>query len=139
MTLTVTSGGTTGNLALNRPAVASSVYSAQFPASAAFDGDLTTRWSSTFSDPQWIYVDLGATSNINRVKLVWELAYGKSFKIQVSPDATNWTDIFSTTTGTGGTNDLTGLAGTGRYVRMFGLTRGTPYGYSLYEMEVYGG
>ena len=69
---------------------------------------------------------------------MWEAAYGKSFKIQVSPDATNWTDIFSTTTNTALTNDLTGLTGTGRYVRMYGLTRGTPYGYSLYEMEVYG-
>lgn len=137
VTLTVTSGGGI-NLALNRPAVASSVEGAQYPASAAVDGNLTTRWSSRFSDPQWIYVDLGATYNINRVKLVWEAAYGKSFKIQVSPDATNWTDIFSTTTNTSLTNDLTGLAGTGRYVRMYGLTRGTPYGYSLYEMEVYG-
>jgi F5/8 type C domain/Domain of unknown function (DUF1929)/Glyoxal oxidase N-terminus len=137
VTLTVTSGGEI-NLALNRPAVASSVEGAQYPARAAVDGNLTTRWSSRFSDPQWIYVDLGATYNINRVKLVWEAAYGKSFKIQVSPDATNWTDIFSTTTNTSLTNNLTGLAGTGRYVRMYGLTRGTPYGYSLYEMEVYG-
>jgi len=26
----------------------------------AVDGDLSTRWSSDFSDPQSIYVDLGA-------------------------------------------------------------------------------
>ena len=134
-TVTLTVGT---NLALGKPAVASSLQAAQYPASAAVDGNLTTRWSSQFSDPQWIYVDLGATYNINRVKLVWEAAYGKSFQIQVSPDATNWTEIYSTTTNTALTNDLTGLTGTGRYVRMNGRLRGTPYGYSLYEIEVYG-
>ena len=99
--------------------MASSVEGAQYPASAAVDGNLTTRWSSQYSDPQWIYVDLGATYNINRVKLVWEAAYGKSFKIQVSPDATNWTDIFSTTTNTALTNDLTGLGTGSRALRAY--------------------
>ena len=31
-----------------------------FPASAAVDGNAGTRWSSAFSDPQWLQVDLGA-------------------------------------------------------------------------------
>ncbi|MCT9934864.1 ThuA domain-containing protein [Planotetraspora sp. A-T 1434] len=42
----------TTNLALNKPATASSVESAAYPASAAVDGSATTRWSSLFSDPQ---------------------------------------------------------------------------------------
>ena len=51
----------------------------------------------------------------------------------------NWTTIYSTTTGLGGVQDLTGLSGTGRYVRMYGTVRGLPaYGYSLYELEVFG-
>jgi hypothetical protein len=41
--------------------------------------------------------------------------------------------------GLGGVQDLTGLSGTGRYVRMYGTVRGLPaYGYSLYEFQVYG-
>ena len=83
----------------------------------------------------WIYRH---TVNINRVKLTWENAYATSFQINVSSDAANWTTIYSTTTGTGGTKDLTGLSGTGRYVRMYGTVRQTVYGYSLYEFEVYG-
>jgi len=45
--------GTT-NVALNQPASASS-YENQgaYPASAAFDGNTGTRWSSVFADPQW--------------------------------------------------------------------------------------
>jgi hypothetical protein len=125
------------NIALYKPATASSLENAGYPAMNAFDGNLTTRWSSAFSDPQWIYVDLGATYNISEVVLYWEAAYGKSYQIQVSPDATNWTTIYSTTTGLGGTEDLTGLSGTGRYVRMYGTARGTAYGYSILEFQVF--
>ncbi len=125
------------DLALNKPAVASSVETSDFPASYAFDGSMANRWSSLYSDPQWIYVDLGAAYNINRVKLSWEAAYASAYEIQVSSDATNWTSIYSTTTGTGGTNDLA-ITGTGRYVRMYGTQRATAWGYSLWEFEVYG-
>jgi hypothetical protein len=76
---------------------------------------------------------------IDRVKLFWERAYAKSYKIQVSDDAMNWTDIYSTTEGDGGIDDLAGLSGNGRYVRMYGTQRGTEWGYHLYEMEVYHG
>ncbi len=126
------------NLALNKPATASSVEVAGFEAAKAVDGNATTRWSSAFSDPQWIYVDLQATYNITHVKLTWEAAYGSAYQIQVSDNASTWTPIFSTTTGNGATDDLTGLSGSGRYVRMYGTARGTQWGYSLFEFEVYG-
>ncbi|MEU3462545.1 discoidin domain-containing protein [Streptomyces sp. NPDC006733] len=139
--LTVTApGGGPVLLSQGRTATASSVESSSFAASAAFDGNLTTtRWASKEGvDPQWLRVDLGATANVSRVKLTWEAAYGKAYTIQTSPDGTNWTTVYSTTTGNGATDDLTGLAGTGRYVRVNGTARGTAYGYSLYEMQVYG-
>jgi len=127
--------GTT-NLALNKPASASSLQNATFPASAAFDGNLGTRWSSAFSDPQWIQVDLGSSQTICGVTLAWEAAYGKAFQIQTSTDGSTWTTIYSATTGTGGTQALP-VSGTGRYVRMYGTARGTVYGYSLWEFEVF--
>jgi hypothetical protein len=103
-------------------------------------GNLTsTRWASKEgSASEWLRVDLGATKAVSHVKLSWEAAYGKAYSIQTSADGTNWTTIYRTTTGNGATDDLTGLAGSGRYVRMNGVTRGTSYGYSLYEMQVYG-
>jgi len=128
--------GTT-NLALNHPATASSLENASFPASNAVDGNLTTRWSSGFSDPQWIQVDLGSVQTICGVTLNWEAAYGKAFQIQTSNDGTTWTPIYSTTTGTGGTQTLS-VTGSGRYIRMYGTARGTMYGYSLYEFQVFG-
>ena len=104
---------------------------------AATDGDLGTRWSSAFSDPQWLEVDLGATHTINKVVLDWETAYATAFQIQTSNDGSTWTTIYSTTAGTGGDQTLT-VSGSGRYVRMYGTARATQYGYSLWEFQVYG-
>src|ERR1700733_5986557 len=126
----------TTDAALNRPATASSLENASFPASAAVDGNTSTRWSSAFSDPQWLQVDLGSSQTICEVTMDWEAAYATAFQIQTSPDGTNWTTIYSTTTGTGGTRTLS-VSGTGRYVRMYGTARAPPYGYSLWEFGVY--
>jgi hypothetical protein len=124
-------------LSYNKPAVASSVENAGTPAAAAVDNNPGTRWSSQFSDPQYLQVDLGSTANVTQVGLQWEAAYATGFKIQVSADAVTWTDIYSTTTGSGGTQTLT-VTGTGRYVRMYGTHRVGGYGYSLWEFQVYG-
>jgi hypothetical protein len=124
-------------LSQGKPTTASSVENAGTPAANATDGNTGTRWSSAFSDPQWLEVDLGATATVDRVVLTWEAAFATAFQIQTSTDNVNWTSIFSTTTGSGGTQTLT-VAGSGRYVRMFGTTRGTQFGYSLWEFQVFG-
>ncbi|MBM9508113.1 discoidin domain-containing protein [Actinacidiphila acididurans] len=124
-------------LSQGKTATASSTENAGTPASAAVDGNTGTRWSSAFSDPQWLQVDLGATDTITSVTLNWETAAGKAFQIQTSNDATNWTTVYSTTTGTGGVQNLA-VNGSGRYVRMYGTARTTGYGYSLWEFQVYG-
>ncbi|MFC9930961.1 discoidin domain-containing protein [Streptomyces sp. NPDC127190] len=124
-------------LSQGRPATASSTENSGTPASAAVDGDTSTRWSSAASDPQWLQVDLGSNVTVSQVVLNWEAAYAKAYKIQASADGTTWTDIYSTTTATGGSRTLT-VNGTGRYVRLYGTTRATQYGYSLWEFQVYG-
>ncbi|ASW55421.1 discoidin domain-containing protein [Plantactinospora sp. KBS50] len=130
------SAACTGNAALNRPATASSTENAASPASAAVDGNTGTRWSSAFADPQWLRVDLGSTQTLCQVVLDWEAAYARSFQIQVATAADGpWTTIYSTTTGTGGTQTLA-VSGSGRYVRMYGTARATAYGYSLWEFTV---
>jgi hypothetical protein len=125
------------NLALSKPAVSSSNEGEGMAAGFAVDGNTNSRWASQWSEAQWIYVDLGSSKTISRVLLKWEAAYGKGYQIQVSENATNWTTVYSTTTGDGGVDDIN-LSGTGRYVRMNGTQRGTGYGYSLFDFEVYG-
>ncbi|WP_327044244.1 discoidin domain-containing protein [Microbispora sp. NBC_01189] len=124
-------------LSQGKPATASSTENAGTPASAAVDGNTGTRWSSAFGDPQWLQVDLGGAATLSQVTLNWEAAYATSFKIQVSADSTTWTDLYSTTTGTGGVQNLN-VTGSGRYVRVYGTARATAYGYSLWEFQVYG-
>ncbi|MEU4339595.1 discoidin domain-containing protein [Micromonospora lupini] len=129
----------TANVALNRPATASSVENSRLSAANAVDGGATTRWSSAFSDPQWLQVDLGASTDVCEVVLTWQTSYAKAFQIQVSPDGVgNWSSLYSTATGSGGTQTIP-VSGTGRFLRVYGTTRATGYGYSIFELVVHSG
>ncbi|MEU7904532.1 DUF1996 domain-containing protein [Actinoplanes sp. NPDC049118] len=126
-----------GLLSQGRPATASSTESAAFPASNAVDGNPGTRWSSAFSDPQWLQVDLGGTATISSVVLAWETAYSRTFSLQVSPNGGTWTTVKANVAGTGGRQSVA-VAGSGRYVRLLSTARATQWGVSLTEFEVYG-
>ena len=130
----------TGNIARGKPAFASSVERgmSKWSASSAVDGDRTTRWSSAFADPQWIYVDLGQTYNLGKVVLSWEASYASEYRIQVSNDASNWSTVSTQLYGAGGTESINLSSGvSGRYVRMYSTKRKTAWGNSLWEFEVY--
>ncbi|TDD86181.1 hypothetical protein E1293_09835 [Actinomadura darangshiensis] len=124
-------------LSLNKPATASSAEGDAYSASAVVDGDAGTRWSSAFSDPQWVRIDLGESRSISQVVLNWEAAYATAFQIQVSGNGSDWSTVYSTGNATGG-NQTLNVSGDGRYVRMYGTARATGYGYSLWEFSVYG-
>ncbi len=122
------------NIALNKTGIASTGTGG-----LAFDGYTNTRWASDWSDSQWISVDLGSSYSVTGVKLTWETAAGKDYKIQVSGDNVHWTDAYKKTGGSGGTENITFTEPvTGQYVRMLGTKRLTGYGYSLWEFEVNG-
>ena len=126
------------DLAKGKNAFASSIESSLLPAINAADSNLSTRWASLQgADPQSIYVDLGNRYDVCKVILNWEAAYAKDFQLQVSDDAVNWTTVKSISGNTFLQNILY-VKGTGRYIRMFGTARGTTYGYSLYEFQVFG-
>jgi beta-glucosidase len=126
------------DLAFNLPVLASSVQNiAGVGPQYAVDGNDGTRWSSDFSDPQWIAVDLGKPMTIGRVRLVWEDAYALAYTIQVSQDGTHWMDVYKTQKGEGGTEDIAFAPVKALWVRMYGTERATQFGYSLYRFEVY--
>jgi glucose/arabinose dehydrogenase len=143
--LAAQSGGTVGAaadplLSQNKPVTASSSGGC-CAAKNAVDGSTSTRWASGAGhDPEWIYVDLGETASISRVQLIWDASCATAYQVQTSPDHNTWTDIYSTTNGDGGTDNLN-ITGTGRYVRMYGTHRcrtDASKGYSLQEFQVYG-
>jgi hypothetical protein len=115
---------------------------------AAVDGNLSTRWNSAHSDPQWIYLDFGSPVFVDRVQILWQHC-ATNYDLQVSNDASTWTTMRSIAGNTSGTEnppsdwsgavDTTGLAGVGRYLRVSGTLRCvTLSGYSIWEMQVYG-
>ena len=119
-------------------------------ATNAIDGNLATRWESVHAvDPQSIYVDFGIPVFINRVQIAWETACAKNYDIQTSNDAVTWTTMRPITANALGVGPLpptdwtmaanhTGFTGVGRYLRINGTARCTQYGYSMWEMRVYG-
>lgn len=125
------------NLAQQKTVSASASESQQLHARNAVDGNLNTRWASGRTDNQWLDVDLGALYNLTGVRLHWEAAYGKNFQIRVSNDGRNWSTAHTTVNGTGGVDSIS-LNAAARYVRMQGLERGTSWGYSLWQMSVFG-
>ncbi|WCH95455.1 family 20 glycosylhydrolase [Streptomyces moderatus] len=129
---------TPGDHAYGRPTGASSTETPAFPATYAVDGDAATRWSSQYSDDQWLSVDLGSVRSISSVRLSWEAAYGRDYDIQVSSDGTNCRTVTERRGRATAGNDTLAFSSTdARHVRMQGVTRGTRYGYSLYSLEVF--
>ena len=129
------------NLALNKTATASSVNGSNTAGNAIVSSTYMNftdkRWESAASDPQWIRVDLGSAMDVNRVILKWHENAGKSFKIQVSNDASTWNDVYSTEKGGSRTvTDVTFDRTKARYVRMNGTRRTGSKGYSLFDFMI---
>ncbi|MEH7352644.1 beta-N-acetylglucosaminidase domain-containing protein [Neobacillus drentensis] len=125
------------NLAEGKTATASSSEVSWLTPDLAVDGNNNTRWASLYTDNQWISVDLGQLYSINKVVLHWESAYGKQYKIQVSQDGSQWTDVYTELNSNGGTDEIKFPSTDARYVRMLGVKRSTSWGYSLYEFKVF--
>lgn len=153
------------NMALNKNGVASSIQDSNTPESEAFDGIIgqsDNRWATSAGkdastiDQSWIYVDLGASKEVNKFVLNWESRPNK-FKMQVSDDLNNWQDV-TETIDNGFFKDSEAAFPENkaintieleapvkaRYVKMQGIQRrreknnDNNTGYSLYEFEVYG-
>lgn len=136
------------NLAKGKTAIATS--EAQ-KASLAVDGNSGTRWESVQADEASkvkFQVDLGAAQDINQVRIIWEGAYAKSFTIVAGNtvgDDGYLTDGETVCTVSGET--LAGFPLTkiynftktvnARYVEFVPTEKGSPYGISFWEFEVY--
>ncbi|MET9255390.1 discoidin domain-containing protein [Streptomyces sp. NPDC003717] len=85
----------------------------------ALDGDGATRWAVAKSErpraDSWLAVDLGAAHDVDRVRLDWEAAAGRAYRVQGSADGTTWRDLASwpvpAVSSRGGWLDVDGRAG----------------------------
>jgi len=98
----------------------------------------TSAWMSAGLGEEWVYVDLGANCEFDRVKLYW-IARAAQGSIQVSDDAERWRDLHALVEGTGAVDDVKfAQPSRGRYVRVLMTRPSSPDGYILSEIEVYG-
>lgn len=95
------------------------------------------RWSSPWSDDQWLQVRLAEPQRVGMVTLRWEAAHASAYEIRTSPDGEHWTTAATVTDSHGGTESVRLDAPGARFVRMQGLGRASGFGYSVYEFEVH--
>lgn len=126
------------NVALGKTVTSSGVENETVAASNLTDNNSGTRWGSNFADNAWFTIDLGNNYNIKQLVLNWEAAYGKQYDILVSTNGVNYTSVFKQTYGVGGIETLNFNPVNARYVKLQGIERALPYGYSLWDVKVMG-
>jgi beta-galactosidase/beta-glucuronidase len=100
--------------------------------------DFTSAWKSAGNAEEWVYVDLGTESSIDRVVLHW-IARAAEGAIQISDDAKNWRTVKRLSLGDGTADEIKfDQAERGRYVRVLMTRAGSLEGYVLSELEVFG-
>ena len=84
-------------------------------------------------------MDFGESINFSQIVLKWEAAYATQYRIQISDDGQQWTDLVINENSKGGTEPYTfEEPQSAQYIRVYGEARAMEkYGYSLYEIEVY--
>ena len=128
--------------ALGSAAIASSSEGGYVAANAVDGNDnAPSRWASLFNNDESLTLDLGAVRPLCEARLKWEAAHAATYELQRLDEVSgNWTTLVAVTGIEGWQAVPLGLPdGTrARHVRMQGLTRATPYGYSLFSFELLG-
>jgi len=138
-TLNLSSVGSDGNFALNKPAFAST-QQAEHPAQNGNDGSIATRWcAADGATPQWWEVDLGGAITVTNTEVSWEQVSIYQYQIDVSSDNINWTTVVDKTSNLApAKKNSDNFSANGRYVRivMTGLQPGAWA--SFFEFKVLG-
>ncbi len=110
-------------------------------ATGAIDNSISSRWESVQKvDPQSITIDFGETRNIKQVDIVWEGASAAQYSVDVSEDGVNYESVATVSSSRGARWDCIRFSKmqSARYVKINGTSRTTPYGYSIYDLAIYG-
>ena len=102
-------------------------------------GDVfSSVWNSASAKEEWVYVDLGGKSRIDKAKLYWANEnYASKYSIQISEDAKTWRTVLTEENGEGGVEEKVFEACDAVYVRLL-CQAGVGACYALSELEIYG-
>ena len=134
---------TLAQLGAKMTATASSYENAGTLASNAVDGNYDTRWGSAHTDDEWLKIELAEAVTIYQLKIFWEAASAKEYKVYFSMTGQDgdWTEVFHGHDYSGGarTDAINPTAiMQAKYIKIEGISRTTVYGYSIFEIELYG-
>lgn len=106
----------------------------------AIDGNPATRWGSQVPPgaEEWLRFDLGQTRSIDHLKIQWETAFARAYSLELSDDGVQWHSVIGVGASDGGVDEYFFPRGSGRYARVVMTERGTQWGYSLREVELFG-
>lgn len=132
------------NLAAGKTFTASRYASSTYAPAKAGDSDSTTRWWSNTrgwsTAVEYLQVDLGAPTGVSRFEIEWYGSYwAREYRIYTSTNGTTWTQVYATTNGSAGINEVIIASSDVRYVKVECRRTGTGYsnGYAIAELRVY--
>ena len=128
------------NIAKGKKAFSNSVKEKDYQPEEAFDGNLGSRYAAaSYESGVTLGVDLGKTYKVSSVAFKWENAYATEYNIQVSKDGKAYDTVKTMTADKAETIEVPlDEAVEARYVRIECVKNALNYGYSLWEMGVYG-
>lgn len=147
ITVTKEAAGGVSNLALGKTATASGYTNESEAPKFALDGDDKKKWCAVGDAPHTLTVDLGAAHKLSEFVIKHAEAGGepaafntRGFKIQLSSDNVNWTDVVKVTDNTKGVSKHAIPLTEARYVRLVveKPTQGGDMAARIYEFEVNG-
>ncbi|WP_217562670.1 discoidin domain-containing protein [Paenibacillus sp. GbtcB18] len=126
-----------GNLSAFKPVNCSSEEIDRLAKQNVVDQCPDTRWSSNYTDHEWISLDLGMQKEFNRVRLLWEEAHALEYQLEASEDGRQWRVLDRITNGKSGEYEWTGGREQARFVRVNCFKRSGIFGYSLWEFSIF--
>ncbi len=128
------------NIAKGKTAFSNSVKEKDYQPEEAFDGNLGSRYAAaSYESGVTLGVDLGKTYKVSSVAFKWENAYATEYNIQVSKDGKAYDTVKTMTADKAETIEVPlDEAVEARYVRIECVKNALNYGYSIWEMGVYG-
>ena len=112
-------------------------------AALAVDGKEGTRWESKHgSDDEWLIIELPQAVTVYQMRIIWEAASAAEYKVYFSDTGKedDWQQVYHGEYSQGARTDKIAPDEVRqvKYIKIEGLRRTTNYGYSIYEVSLYG-
>lgn len=109
----------------------------------ALDGEADTRWESVHGQDETEFtIRLAETETVYQMQIVWEAASAAEYEVYFSltGEEDGWTKAYEFSSGTGARTDVVtpDVPMRARYIKIVCKKRATNYGYSVYEINLFG-